>query len=29
MIATKEGRVILGEDDHLGCLFIYFPPLSF
>ncbi|MCD6350805.1 MAG: hypothetical protein J7M26_01690 [Armatimonadetes bacterium] len=26
MVATDEGRIILGEDDHLGCLFSYFPP---
>lgn len=27
MLATPEGRIVLGEDDHLGCLFSYFPPL--
>jgi hypothetical protein len=27
MLATSEGRIILGEDDHLGCLFSYFPPI--
>lgn len=27
MVATPEGRVILGEDDHMGCLFSYFPPI--
>jgi hypothetical protein len=27
MLATPEGRIVLGEDDYLGCLFSYFPPL--
>ncbi|HOM81923.1 MAG: hypothetical protein GX785_16045 [Armatimonadetes bacterium] len=27
MVATPEGRIVLGEADHLGCLFNYFPPL--
>jgi hypothetical protein len=27
MAATAEGRLILGEDDHMGCLFSYFPPV--
>jgi hypothetical protein len=28
MLATEEGRIVLGEDDYLGCLFSYFPPLG-
>jgi len=27
MLANEEGRIVLGEDDHLGCLFSYFPPM--
>ncbi|MBI2302048.1 MAG: hypothetical protein HYU66_24355, partial [Armatimonadetes bacterium] len=27
MTATSEGRILLGEDDHLACVFSYFPPL--
>lgn len=27
MLATPEGRIVLGEDDHMGCLFNYFPPI--
>jgi hypothetical protein len=26
MIATADGRIVLGEDDHMGALFSYFPP---
>jgi hypothetical protein len=27
MVATPEGRLVLGEDDHLGCLINYFPAI--
>ncbi len=27
LLATPEGRLIMGEDDHLGCVFSYFPPV--
>jgi hypothetical protein len=26
MLSTPDGRIVLGENDHMGCLFSYYPP---